>query len=183
VSEKNWNLLREYLLTSYGELVGLLAHKLKSRERAEEALQDTFEKLERNSGEIAVLQSPRGYLLQMATRVALDRARSEHRYAPVSAGKVRQPQVLTVEDGRAFIHQVDDAPGPEQIALGRSELSHLLKIMGGLPSRRREIFVAALVDEIPHQEIAKKYGLSLRSVQHELKLAREYCLTRFGREG
>lgn len=185
--EKNWKLLREHLVASYGELVRALTRRLRSRERAEEALHDTYERLERGAVKIAVLQSPEGYLLRMATRIAMDRWRSEHGYVRPSAaeraagpqaGNQKQLRLLSVAEGDSLIHHIDEAPDPEQVAAGRSEMRRLVAILDELPHRRREIFVAAWVEEQSHQEIARKFGLSLRSVQHELMLARQHCLAR-----
>lgn len=192
VPDKNWKLLREHLLTSYGELVKALTRRLRSRERAEEALQDTYEKLQRGTVEIAVLQSPQGYLLRMATRIAMDRWRSENGYVrpnaaeraagQQTAGGARQPKFISVSEGDNLIHHIDETPDPERIVAGRSEMKRLAAILDELPARRREIFIAAWVEEQSHHEIAQKFGLSLRSVQHELKLARQHCLSRVKRQ-
>jgi RNA polymerase sigma-70 factor, ECF subfamily len=191
LADNSWALLRRHLLGSYQELVRMLARRLRSVEQAEDALQDTFLRLERG-GEIGEVKSPRGYLLRMALNIAAERRRGESRYVGVpGAGKEDAaatsagPTVLrrlTVSDGLDVILRIDDAPGPEQIAADRSELKKLAKIVAELPSRRRAIFMAAWVEGRSHQEIAKSFGLSLRSIQHELKLARHYCLSRYKEE-
>lgn len=188
--DQNWALLRQHLLDSYQELVRLLARRLRSKDRAEDALQDAYLRLERG-GEIGAVKSPRGYLLRMALNIAAERLRSESRHTKISGaiddwGASNVVSIsnrrLTVSDGKDFIHLVDDTPDPERIVVGRSDLKLLTGIVAELPSRRRAIFMAACMDGKSHQEIAKTFGLSIRSVQHELKLARQFCTSRYRSE-
>jgi RNA polymerase sigma-70 factor (ECF subfamily) len=175
------------LLANYNDLVKVLTRRLGSAERAEDALQDTYVRLERD-GELGALQSPRGYLVRMALNIATDRWRAENRHLAAndaSAGRATDPwqtenRRLTVREGDAILDIVDEAPSPEHVMAGRSDLRVLEKILAELPSRRRAIFEAAWIEERSHQEIAHQFGLALRTVQQELKLAREYCLVRFG---
>lgn len=187
MTESGWVSLREYLLASYGELVRILTQRLRSQERAEDALQDTYLRLERCT-DTGPVHSPRGYLLRMAQNIATDRLRAEKRYVSAASDggpnlaedvEPAETQRLTVAEGIGFIHSIDDAPGPEQVAIARSDLKLLAAIVEELPARRRAIFVAAWIEGRSHQEISAKFGISLRSVQNELQLARHYCITRF----
>lgn len=133
----------------------------------------------------AVLKGSEGCRLRMAPRIATDRLRSEHgKVRPSAAERAaspqarRQPSLLSVAEGDSLIHHIDEAPGPEQVAAGHSETKRLVAILDELPRRRREIFISAWVEERSHQEIGREFGLSLRSVWHELMLARRHCLIR-----
>ncbi|WP_169805114.1 sigma factor-like helix-turn-helix DNA-binding protein, partial [Variovorax boronicumulans] len=48
--------------------------------------------------------------------------------------------------------------------------------------RRRAIVLAARVDEMPHKDIAARYGVSARTVEKELRAGLEHCCERLGRD-
>lgn len=53
--------------------------------------------------------------------------------------------------------------------------------MGELTVRQREILIAARVDDLPQQEIADRFRISVRMVGKELKKALEHCGERLDR--
>ena len=46
----------------------------------------------------------------------------------------------------------------------------------------RAIVVAARIDEMPHREIARRFGVSERTVEKELRAGLEHCCERLGRD-
>jgi RNA polymerase sigma-70 factor, ECF subfamily len=161
--------LLHVLLRGYDDLKRRLAHRLGSVELAGEALQDTFLRLE-HAGDIGVVKQPQAYLYRVALHMAINRRVAENRR-------------LTAAETEALLDIVDDAPDPARTAEARSEIEALKRAVLELPPRRREIFLAAWVSEVPPQKIAERFGLSLRMVQIELKHAREHCALRLGRDG
>jgi RNA polymerase sigma-70 factor, ECF subfamily len=159
--------LRHLLLRGYDDLKKRLAHRLGSVELAGEALQDTFLRLE-HAGNIGVVQRPQAYLYRVALHMAINRRVAENRR-------------LTAAETEALLDIVDEAPDPARTAEARSEVEALKRALLELPPRRREIFVAAWIEEVPPQKIAEHFGLSLRTIQIELKYAREHCALRLGR--
>jgi RNA polymerase sigma factor (sigma-70 family) len=156
--------LRRLLTERYDELAARLARKLGSAELADEALQDTFVRLTRE-GPTETIRNPRAYLLRMAFNMASTRLRVEKRR-------------MTVAEGAAFLDFVDEAPGPDRVAEGRSDFALLERALAELSPRRRDIFEAAWMREEAHQDIAARYGLSLRMIQIELKHAVEHVAGR-----
>jgi RNA polymerase sigma-70 factor (ECF subfamily) len=86
-----------------------------------------------------------------------------------------------VSETEALFDIVDDAPGPARIVEARSDVAALRLALMELPPRRRHIVFAACMDEIPHQEIAQRLGVSVRTIQFELKQAMTYCAGRLDR--
>lgn len=166
VIESNWAMLRRVLVTGYDDIANALARRLGSRDLASEALQDAYLRIERG-GELENVQSPRAYIIRMALNIATDKRRAANR-------------VLTVGEGEMLLGLRDDAPGPDRIAESRSNLNALRRIIDELPPRRRAIFAAAWIEGQSHAEIARRFGVALRTVQQELKLAREYCAAQLG---
>ena len=65
--------------------------------------------------------------------------------------------------------------GPARIAQGRSEIEVFRRALRGLPERTQQMLLAARVHELPHAEIARRYGVSERIVSKEIKRALDHC--------
>lgn len=148
------------LVTNYTSLSQRLARRLGSAENANEALQDTYIRLTKEH-ELGPIRRPQDYLFRIALNIAADRRRAEARK-------------LTSGEVDALLDIADDAPDPARTAEARSDLRLLEQVLTELPVRRRAIFKAALLEEIPRREIAKKFGVSVRTVDFEIQRALEH---------
>lgn len=166
--EPTKGVLRNLLLSSYEDLANWLTRRLGSQELAREALQETYLRLERGN-EIGPVHSPRAYLLRTAINIAINKRVSDKRRLGISETE----KLLTVPD---------EAPDPARAVEARSEIVALIKALNELPDRRRQIFLASWIDEVPHREIAERFGISIRTVQIELKDALEHCAHRLHRK-
>lgn len=160
--------LRRLLLVGYDELKSRLTRRLGSAELAGDALQDTFLRLE-CAAEIGAVNNPRAYLFRTALNVAADHRRSESR-------------LLNVGEVDALLDVADETPGPARVAEARSDIEALKQALNELPVRCREIFLAVWVDGVPRQEVAERFGVSVRTIKIELRRAREHCAVRLDRE-
>jgi RNA polymerase sigma-70 factor (ECF subfamily) len=156
--------LRQLLLAHYDELKAKLTLRLGSSELAGDAVQDTWLRLH-HAESVGRVTSPANYLFRIALNIARDRLASERRYLT----SIQVEQMLDV---------TDETPSPSSIVETRSELQLVEKLISELPSRQREILVAARLDGLPRREIAARLGISLSLVEKELKQAHEYCLAR-----
>jgi len=107
---------------------------------AEDAVQETFLKLYRNSG-WREAENERAYLARVAWRVAVDRCRSAH---PVAALIESSP--------------LDDAPslqpGPEQTLLATNQHELVHSLIDALPEELRVPLVLGAFEELNSREIA-----------------------------
>ncbi|WP_398469035.1 RNA polymerase sigma factor [Tardiphaga sp.] len=157
--------MQELLTDRYGTLRTRLTRRLGSQDWAEDALQETYLRLD--GAEIAgIVRNPTAYLFRTAFNVALNRMRADRR---LSAAEV---------DG--LLHVADEAPDALQIFEGRAEMERLSKIIAKLPERQRAILLASRVDGVSRQVIADRFGISVGMVDKELQQAQEYCAMRFG---
>ncbi len=166
--ETNRASLINLLLAGYDDLKRRLARRLGSADLAADALHDTFVRLN-SSVEIGPVKSPRAYLFRIAVRLAANRRKAEAYGAGLSEIELS-------------FDVVDDAPDPERIVEARSDIEALKRGMMELPRRRREIFIAASVDEIPYPILAERFGVTVRTIQSELKLALVHCAKRLDRD-
>jgi RNA polymerase sigma-70 factor (ECF subfamily) len=159
--------LLDFLHTRYEDLKRRLARRLGSADAATDALHDTFVRL--NSGiEIGPVESPRAYLLQIATRLAADRYKKD--------------VIGRLSASESMLDIIDDAPDPERIVEARSEIEALKLGMMDIPRRRRDILIAAAVEELPPSMLAERFGVTKRTIQIELKLALIHCAKLLDRE-
>jgi RNA polymerase sigma factor (sigma-70 family) len=157
--------LRHLFVDGYEELKRRLTKRLGSADLAGDAMHDAWLRLE-NAESIGSVQSPANYLFRIALNAADDHRRQQKRHA-------------SAIDIDTLFNLPEDAPTPEETALARSDLEAFKAIMAHLPARRRAIFLAARVGNIPRQEIADRLGISRRLVAKELLLAHEYFLARY----
>jgi RNA polymerase sigma-70 factor (ECF subfamily) len=148
------------LVSTYPDLKKQLTSRLGSAEAANEALQDTYVRLQRTEiqGE---LRNPRSYLISMALNIASNRRRSEARH-------------LSAADVEELLELADDDPGPLRIAEARSELAAVERALEALPSRRRAMFRCFWVENADYERIALDFNVSERTVRNELLLATRY---------
>jgi RNA polymerase sigma-70 factor, ECF subfamily len=168
MSDSSPDLLRQLLLVGYEELKAQLARRLGSVERASDALQDTWLRLE-GMAQIGAVQRPHPYLLRIAYNIALKRQLAER-------------ETVTLEDARAALNLVDETPDPERVVGAKSEAAVLERALEELSPRRREILLASRVEGISLSKIAIRHGISQRMVEIELKLALIHCGRRLGRK-
>jgi RNA polymerase sigma factor (sigma-70 family) len=159
--EKVQPALLDYLTRRYANLKRSLTQILGNDDLAGDALQDTWLRLQ-SKEDRGPIQSPGAYLVRMAVNIAVDTQR-------------RQGRSLSYDDVEALMDLSDPAPGPARLAEDRSELDALLKIMKSLPKRRREILILVRWEGLPQKEVAQRLGVTLRTVEHELKRAHDYC--------
>lgn len=161
-------LLRQLLAVRYEDWRRRLVRRLGSVELATEVLHETWLRLD-STGEPDTLREPQSYLYRMMLNVAADRRRAEKRWA-------------SREDLEALQHADDDLLDPERIVAARSEIKALERVLGELPPLRRAIFVAATVEGQSYRLIAAHFGISLRTVEREMRRAVDHCSKRLDKK-
>jgi RNA polymerase sigma factor (sigma-70 family) len=164
MSETTLATLRRLLIDRYDDLRTRLSQRLGSADLAGDAMQDAWLKLARVEA-VGTVRNPQNYLFGILLNAARDRLQIDDRL------------LSGVEIGN-LLDLADEMPDPARVAEGRSEFRVLEAALAELPARRRDILLAARLDGLPRQEIAKRLGISLRLVEKELHLAQAYCLMR-----
>jgi RNA polymerase sigma-70 factor (ECF subfamily) len=159
--------LRAFLIDRYSDLRLRLTRRLGSSDWAEDALQDTYLRLD-GAEALGQIRNPGAYLFRAAFHIALNQRRAENRR--LSAGEVE-----------TLLHIADDAPDALRIVEGRTDITKLKRVMEELPPRARAILLAARLGGLSRQQIAERFGISVSMVEKELKRAQEHCAARFGR--
>ncbi len=162
--------LLDFLTQSYGDLKRRLTRALGNDDLAGDALHDTWLQLRRMEGAKQEILNPRAFVLRMAVNTAITTLRSQNRAVP--RGEVD-----------ALLDVADPAPGPEQVVAGRIELDALMGFIDTMPQRRQDILLMVRLEGMPQQDVAKRLGVSLSTVEQELKKAHLYCAARMRMAG
>jgi RNA polymerase sigma factor (sigma-70 family) len=160
--------LRALLEAGYSTFRERLRRRLGSVDSADEALQETWLRLAGN-GNSVVVHNPGAYVYRTALNIAADHRTKE----------VRQ---LNLAEVHAVLHMADDAIDPEQIAEAQEEINALEAALAELSPRRRAIVILARVEGVAHDEIARRFGVSVRMIDKELRRALDHCGERLNRK-
>jgi RNA polymerase sigma factor (sigma-70 family) len=155
-------ILTDYLSKHYGLLKRQLGRALRNTTLAEDALHDTWVRIqEQDKQDQAPIQRPGGYLVRMAFNIALDIQR-------------RQGRNLSFDEINDLMELADSAPEPAQTVEMRSELDAMVKLLERMPKRRREVVFLVHMEGMKQPQVAEQLGVSLRTVEYELKHAHDY---------
>ena len=152
--------LLDFLSKRYEDLKLRLTRVLGCDELAGDALQDTWLRLHSRE-DISPVRSPTAYLVRIAVNIAVDIQR-------------RQGKSLPLDEVNDMMEMSDPAPGPAQAVETRSDLQAALRLLERMPSRRREILLMVRWEGLQQKEVAKRLGVTVRTVEHELKRAHVY---------
>jgi len=153
--------LLSVFLERYNDFRSQLKRRLGSEDLAHDAMQEAFLKVN-DLPASASIQQPAAYLFRVALNIAEDQRR-------------RDSRLLTGVEISELINMTDEAADPARIAQGRSQIDAFRRALRGLPERTQQMLLAARVHDLPHAEIARRYGVSERIVSKELKRALEHC--------
>lgn len=170
--------LRQILVARYDTLIRRLTPRLGSADLASEAIHDAWLRLEKAPDPDQV-RDPSAYILRAAANEAAEVRRRDARRA-TKLGLVDSPRDGSESDPVATI--IDEAPDPEQVAIARAEWSILKAAVQDLPERRRQIVLAAWGEDQSYEQIANRHGVSVRTIQIEVKNALEHCAKALGRK-
>ncbi|WMD22718.1 RNA polymerase sigma factor [Achromobacter seleniivolatilans] len=159
--------LTDYLTKHYANLRRRLTRVLGNGDLAGDALQDTWLRLHGREEEGPV-KSPGGYLVRVAVNIAVDMQR-------------RQSRVVSFDEVSALLEQADPAPNPAQTAEIRSDLDQMVALMDRLPPRRRQILIMVRLEQLQQKEVAKRLGVTVSVVEHELRRAHDFMDQQMGR--
>lgn len=157
MSDRNMASVRRMFVDRYYDMRERLSRRLGSVDLAGDALHDAWIRLAQTNT-IGTIQSPQSYLFRVVLNAADDHRRKERRHFSAT----------TVED---LLEVPDEAPTPEAVILAKSELAAFEVVLATFSARRRAIFLAARLHNVPRQVIADRLGVSRRLVAKELLAA------------
>jgi RNA polymerase sigma factor (sigma-70 family) len=163
-------LMRAYL-AKRDDLVRYFGARLRSREAAEDLIQDLFVRVSGlEPGE--PIDNPSAYLFRLANNLMLDRVRSSQRSGAREAAWRREHTVeFSGED-------VVDEPSPEQASAARERLRRTLEAIKSLPPRTRRAFEMHRLEGLSQEQTALTLGVSRKTVEKQVSAALKQLLNK-----
>jgi RNA polymerase sigma-70 factor (ECF subfamily) len=140
------------------ELLRLMARRL-GHAQAEDLLQEVWVRLHERS-DPSLWREPRAVIFRTAVNLAVDLHRRRS-----TAGKA-----LALQDPDSRI--VD----PEAQADAMLRVQRLVAALDGLPPQAREAFLLNRIDNLTHEQIARRLGVSTKTVQRHIQRALRACV-------
>ena len=140
-------------------------------EAAEDLLHEIWLKISaRNTGPVA---SPLSYLFRTADTLMIDRFRAARQ------AERRERAWSEANDGAA--PGVSDAPSAERHLIGREQARMVSAALEALGARPAAIFRRHRLDGLPQRQVAEEFGVSLSTVESDLRRADAALAARKGR--
>ncbi|MEM6910357.1 MAG: sigma-70 family RNA polymerase sigma factor [Verrucomicrobiota bacterium] len=150
-----------------GKLFSVCLGVLKSRDEAEEALQDVYLRIWTKAGRYAVTgHSPMTWLITVARNLSIDRLR---------ARKVNHVDLDSVGE------LVEKRPGPDAASIAASEQRRISACFEELPPDRADAVRAAYLDGVTYQALADRFEVPLNTMRTWLRrslISLRECLSR-----
>ena len=121
---------------------------------AQESLLRTVE-----AGTKAAVEAPLHLLFRIARNAVIDRLRAKARAAAL------------FRPGLADVEAVDAAANPERILIASERLRRALATIDALPPKRREVFLLHRIEGLSYPQIARRIGISIKTVEKHMALA------------
>ena len=155
------------LVERYTGLLFRVAHSvLRSRQEAEDVVQDVFVRVLERQAKLPEIAEMRVWLVRIAWNLALDRKR-----------RIRPEQM-----DAGFAAELAGRDVAADVALRQAqEMTAVLREMDRLPAGEREVLVLAAIEELTTVEMAKVLGRSESAVRALLSRARARLKERKGR--
>ena len=128
---------------------------------AEDVLQELWLKL--SNARTGPIAAPLPYLMRAANTLMIDRYRSR------SQAALRDRDWSEANAGA--VPEVSDRPSAERVVAGRQFARLAAETIDGLGPRAAAIFRRHRIDEVPQRQVAAEFGVSLSTVESDLRLA------------
>lgn len=161
-------MLRRSLVDGYAKLRQRLTRRLGSPALATEALSEAW--LQMGQGrELGPIADTDAYVYRAALNAASALGQRERRQA--GHGELGEVAELA-----------DDAPLADRVVASRQEVAQLAAALAELPTRQQEAFLLCYRGDMPPEELAARYQVTVRTIQSDIRSAILHCAERLGRK-
>jgi len=143
-------------------LVDFASILLKSRDDAEDAVQDLFMKLWKRKDTLSEIENPEAYCKTVLRNICLDTLKSAEQ-----KNKEEMPEDIV---GSASV---------EERAIIKEQLNDVRKAIDKLPEGQKTIIIKKVVEDRSYDEITAQTGMSNQTMRTQLSLARRALRSRF----
>lgn len=145
----------------FGRIFKFLRFLVRREDVAEDLTQDLFVKLWSRRNRLTHIDNLDAYLFRMAKNAALDHFRMSGN-RNLSMDEVLDEALL------------EYAENTEQRVTDRARIEAVRNLLAEMPPQRRNIFIMSRFLGTPNKEIAQRLGISGRTVENQLSLAKRF---------
>ncbi len=162
--------LLEAVVHEHSRLAYRIAYSvLRNPPDAEDAVQETFLRVLRQSTKIAQIQDHKAWVAQIAWRVAVERRKAAMRLG-LSTGASRNPPV---ERDESVAELASRERAADQMLIDNERNELLQQLIGALPDRLRDPLVLSALEELSPREVGAMLAISEAAVRSRSFRARQ----------
>ena len=139
------------------ELLGYIKHKIRSREDAEDILQNVFIKISSNLETLAEDVKIKNWIFIITRNAIIDYYRTKGNRSRVTSDQEISEDIIDVDDS-------DSTKGLDQCLSG---------MIGLLPDEYREIIIESEINGLKQKDLAERYGIAYPSLRSRVQRGRE----------
>lgn len=141
------------------------ASLMRQGDEAEELVQEAYARLFALP-DWASVANPHAFTMRIIRNLAIER--------------FRRADVVRFDQGALLdaLDIADHAPTPDVVAMDRSELDHVARLMQTMPSRMREALHLRRIEGLPPAQVAERMGISVSTVETHLVKALRFLVER-----
>jgi RNA polymerase sigma factor (sigma-70 family) len=133
----------------------LLRGRGRTREDAEDLIQEAFLKLQMYREKGNKVYQPEAFLVRTVLRLSINAHRDERRHLFAD---------VPVEE----LPVIDTSPSPHDILAAEQQLDLMKRTLDDISERTREVFLLHRGDGLSYQQIAKLYGMTTKAVERRI---------------
>jgi len=137
----------------------MLLRRGRTREEAEDLIQEAFLKMQEYCERGGSVRQPEGFLVRTVLRLASNARRDEHR------------ELYTDDDVEQLTLVIDTHPMPEEDLAGQQCLEKMRITLDAVSRRTRDIFFMHRLDGLSYAQIAQRAGVSISAVEKHIASA------------
>jgi RNA polymerase sigma factor (sigma-70 family) len=137
----------------------LLLRRGRTREEAEDLIQDAFLKMQEYCERGGQVRQPEGFLVRTVLRLAANARRDAHR------------NLYCEEPVENLTLIVDTTPTPDEVLAGDQCLERMRDALDAVSRRTRDVFFMQRLDGLSYAQIAQRLGVSLSAVEKHIATA------------
>jgi RNA polymerase sigma factor (sigma-70 family) len=143
----------------FRKLHRILRRRGRTREEAEDLIQQAFLKLQEYCERGGQVRQPEGFLLRTVLRLAINARRDQHRELYVDANLEELTQL------------VDTRPTPEEVLAHDECLERMTRALGSVGRRTRNIFLMHRLGGMSYLAIAQHLGVTVSAIEKHVASA------------
>jgi len=137
----------------------LLLRRGRTREEAEDLIQDAFLKMQEYCERGGQVRQPEGFLVRTVLRLAANARRDAHR------------NLYYEEPVENLTLIVDTTPTPDEVLAGDQCLERMRDALDAVSRRTRDVFFMQRLDGLSYAQIAQRLGVSISAVEKHIASA------------